>query len=68
MTLTLNLPDELAARLASSLPEAERDRFALTAIEDALSELQHAAEARLKLSLLADFDAERGLGRVSCSG
>ena|SRR5580700_3485207 len=59
MTLTLNLPEALAARLASTLPEEERDRFALAAIEDALSARQMEAEARLEMELLADFDAER---------
>ena len=59
MTLTLKLPEELAARLAATLPEAERDRFALAAIEDALAARQRESEARLEQTLLADFDSER---------
>ena len=59
MTLTLNLPEELATRLAATLPEAERDRFALTAIADALAARQREAEARLEQVLLADYDPEQ---------
>jgi predicted transcriptional regulator len=36
MTLTIDLPDELASRLAELLPEEERDRFAVAAIAEAL--------------------------------
>lgn len=36
MTLTIDLPDELASRLNALLPEEERGRFAVSAIADAL--------------------------------
>jgi predicted transcriptional regulator len=36
MTLTISLPDELASWLMAILPEEARQRFAVTAIEDAL--------------------------------
>ncbi len=36
MTLTIDLPDELASRLNNLLPEDERVRFAVAAIADAL--------------------------------
>lgn len=36
MTLTIDLPDELASRFVEALPEEERYRFALTAISEAL--------------------------------
>ena len=37
MTLTLDLPEELAFRLNALLPEEERKHFALSAIAEALS-------------------------------
>ena len=36
MTLTIDLPDELASRLMALLPEEARERFAVSAIEEAL--------------------------------
>ncbi len=36
MTLTIDLPDEVASRLNALLPEEERGRFAVSAIADAL--------------------------------
>ena len=42
MTITIELPDELAARLAARLPEEERDRFAIAAIADALNQAEQA--------------------------
>ncbi len=36
MTLTIDLPDELASRLSALLPAEERGRFAVSAIADAL--------------------------------
>src|SRR5690349_20103941 len=53
MTLTIDLPDALASRLTALLPEEEHDRFALSAIADAL----------LSASLLAELDPEQELER-----
>ncbi len=36
MTLTIDLPEELASRLAASMPEEERSEFTIHAIADAL--------------------------------
>ena len=58
MTLTLDLPEELAARLASLLPEADRDRFAVAAIADALAARQREDESRLAEALLAHLDPD----------
>jgi hypothetical protein len=58
MTLTLDLPDELARQLAEFLPEGERDRFALAAIADALAARQLQDDGRLADALLADLDPE----------
>jgi predicted transcriptional regulator len=41
MAFTIDLPEELAIRLATVLPEEERSQFAVSAIEEAL-------EARLR--------------------
>lgn len=45
--------------MTATLPEAERDRFALTTIANAMAARQKEAEARLAAALLADFDPER---------
>ena len=36
MTLTIDLPDDLASRLMALLPEEAREHFAVSAIEEAL--------------------------------
>ena len=58
MTLTLDLPEELAARRASALPEADRGRFAVAAIADALAARQREDESRLAEALVADLDPD----------
>src|SRR5882724_4362895 len=58
MTLTLDLPEELASRLAMLLPEEERDRFAVAAIAEALAARQR-SDAQLAASLLADLDPDK---------
>jgi len=55
-TITLELPDDLAARLAALLPEGERDRFAVAAIADALETCECVAAVE---EALADRDAGR---------
>ncbi len=52
--MTLAIPDEIASRLTTLLPEAERDEFALSAITDALNLRQ--AENRLADLLLDEYD------------
>jgi hypothetical protein len=59
MTLTINLPDELASRLTRLLPEQEHDRFTLSALDDALTARQQEYEARFAESLLAEIDIEQ---------
>ncbi len=61
ITLTIELPDELASRLAL-LPEAERSRFSAAAIADALlfrEEEQDCVE--VVEQALPDMDAGQGL-------
>lgn len=58
MTITIELPDELASRLAELLPEEEWDRFAASAIAEALEARLRDADARLAESLLADIDPD----------
>ena len=61
MTITIDLPDELASRLAQ-LPEEERTRFSVAAIADALifrDEEQNIVE--IVEQALADMDEGRGL-------
>jgi predicted transcriptional regulator len=63
MTVTLNLPDDLASQLAEILPEAERDRFLRAAIENALDMLREDAEdcASVVERALEDLDAGRNV-------
>lgn len=65
MTLTIDLPEELASRLTALLPEEERDRFALSAIAEALETRQQEWEGRLAASLLAEIDPEQEPERES---
>lgn len=59
MTLTIDLPDELARRL-NELPEEERGRFAVSAITEALrAEEQDAAECQAAVEEALD-DVETG--------
>ena len=61
MTITIELPDELASRLAQ-LPEEERSRFSIVAIADTLTlrdEEQNVVEVVGRA--LADMDEGRGL-------
>lgn len=62
MTITLDLPDELASRL-TLLPEGTRDRFAAAALADALDLRQAETEDCVTVveQALADMDAGRGL-------
>ena len=68
MTLILDLPEELAARLASLLPEEDRDRFAVAAIAEALATRQREDESRLAEALVADLypDAEPEREAAEC--
>lgn len=61
MIFSVELPDELAGRLAALLPEEERDGFAIAAIADALEARQREIEAdeRVLAALRADLDPER---------
>lgn len=63
--MIIEIPDELAIRLAALLPEEERNRFAVSAIADALHNRQQATEAADCVSTveeaLAEMDAGRGL-------
>ena len=63
MTLTIELPDDVASRLAEMLPEGERDRFAASAIADALeSRMRDSEECVLAVEeALADMEAGRNL-------
>jgi predicted transcriptional regulator len=69
MALTIDLPDELASRLAALVPEEERSRFSVAAIADALM-LREDEEDCVEVveRALMDMDAGRGLvsfGEVS---
>jgi predicted transcriptional regulator len=67
MTLTIKLPDEIAARLAA-LPEDERERYALEALRDRLDEDAAAGEYGLTPDDLADIGeglADADAGRVA---
>jgi predicted transcriptional regulator len=59
MTITIDLPEELASQLTALLPEKERDRFAIAAIAEALSARLQACDARLAASLVAEIDPEK---------
>jgi len=63
MTITIDLPDELAARLAELLPEEERNRFAVNAIAEALeAHRRDSAECVAAVKeALADMKAGRNL-------
>ncbi|HZT41180.1 MAG TPA: hypothetical protein VFA07_03280 [Chthonomonadaceae bacterium] len=63
MTITIDLPDELASRLAELLPEEERNRFAVNAIAEALeARRRDTAECVTAVEqALADMDAGRNL-------
>ena len=63
MTLTIDLPAELAVRLATVLPEEERSQFAVMAIEDALeARLRDEAECVAAVEeAIAEMEAGRGL-------
>lgn len=67
MTITIDLPDELATRLAALLPEEERARFAVAAIADALETRQEeaAAEEKILAALRADLDPDKDPERDS---
>ena len=56
LTLTIDLPDELATQLTALLPDGEHYRFAVDATADALAVRQQDADARLAASLVADLD------------
>jgi len=63
MTLKLDLPDDIASKLAKLLPEGERDRFALSAISEALDARIHdSAECRAAVErALEDMDTGRNV-------
>ena len=56
MTMTINLPEATAEKLAELLPESERELFAASAVEAALAERE--AENRLANDLLAEENSE----------
>ena len=58
MTYTLDLPEAIASELTALFPQEERNRFAVSAIADALTAWQQEADARLAESLLAELDPE----------
>src|ERR1043166_3325818 len=59
MTLTIDLPEELASQMNALLPEEERDRFAISAIAEALTARQQERDALLAASLNEDLDPEK---------
>ena len=63
LTVTINLPDELAAEFVSQLPEEERSQFSVAAIADALRFRQEEDCVSVVEQALADMDA--GIGLVS---
>ena len=57
MTLTIDLPEELACRLTERYPESERGLFAVSAIADALDlQEQEVDESRLIAALNAELN------------
>jgi predicted transcriptional regulator len=63
MTITIDLPDDLASRLAEILPEEERSRFAVDAIAEALEARRRDSEECIVAveQALADMDEGRNL-------
>jgi predicted transcriptional regulator len=63
MTITIELPEDLASQLAQVLPEEERDRFAIDAIAEALAARRRDADdcTAAVEQALADMDAGRNL-------
>ena len=63
LTLTIDLPDELAARFITLLSEGERRRFSVAAIADALQFRQDEDSDCVTAveQALADMDAGKGL-------
>jgi predicted transcriptional regulator len=63
MAFTIDLPEELAIRLATVLPEEERSQFAVTAIEEALeARLRDEAECVAAVEeAIAEMEAGRSL-------
>ncbi len=62
MTLTIDLPDELASRLSALLPEEERSRFSVAAIADALTFREEEQDCvEVVEQALADMDKGHGL-------
>ena len=65
MTFTIDLPEELASRLSTALPEEERSQFAVAAIEEALeAHLQDEAEC---VAAVEEAIAEIEAGRTGLS-
>jgi hypothetical protein len=58
MSTSIELPEEIAARLRAALPETEHVRFAVAAIASALDARAH-EETPLLEPTLADVDPER---------
>ena len=58
MTFTLDIPEVLASELTALFPQEERNRFAVSAIADALSVWKQEADARVAESLLTELDPE----------
>ena len=75
MTLTIDLPDDLAIRLNAALPEEARVRFAVSAISDALlaqesdsAECISAVEEAMidvEMNRSLSFEAEKARWRAS---
>ena len=62
MTLIIDLPDELASRLAALLPEEERSSFSVAAIADALRFREDEKDCfEVVEQALVDMDAGCGL-------
>ena len=65
LTVTIDLPDEVASRFVALLPEKERSQFSVDAIAEALQLRQEEADDCVTVveQALADMDA--GIGLVS---
>ena len=62
MTLTIELPDNLASQFAEQVTPKERDKFSINAIADALAQRQKEMEeldARWLAALNAELDPEK---------
>lgn len=58
LNMTLDIPEDVACRPTAMLPADERDRFAVTAIADALTARRREADGLLAEALLDEIDPE----------